>query len=193
MRTGLGCGISGSAGSGLSVRWSCAATRSTTCCRAVGPPRWSARSSRWSPRRGCAAWPSRVIAATATRQGYAGWAVTDSLAAVRRELPRFGAQRVCHKVADRFFAALTDGRGVTAQRRGALERVGHADRRLALGHRSPGRGRGRMVAVLDGLGLTDPGHLHSRGVRGRRGGHPGRDRRPRPDSPPRAAWSSTPG
>lgn len=33
-------------------------------------------------------------------------------AAVRRELPRFGAQRVCHKVASRFFDALTDDRGV---------------------------------------------------------------------------------
>jgi hypothetical protein len=29
-------------------------------------------------------------------------------AVVRRELPRFGAQRVCHRVAGQFFAALTE-------------------------------------------------------------------------------------
>jgi len=75
-------------------------------------------------------------------------------AAVRRELPRFGAQRVCHKVADRFFAALTDGRGVAAQRRGALERVGLLtdDWRSAIARL--GEVEARMVAVLDGLGLT---------------------------------------
>lgn len=76
-------------------------------------------------------------------------------AAVRRELPRFGAQRVCHKVASRFFDALTDDRGVAAQRCGALERVGllmddwrSVIARLAEVER-------RMVAVLDGLGLTE--------------------------------------
>ena len=75
-------------------------------------------------------------------------------AAVRRELPRFGAQRVCHKVADRFFAALTDGRGVAAQRRGALERVGLLtdDWRSVIARL--GEVEARMVAVLDGLGLT---------------------------------------
>jgi len=75
-------------------------------------------------------------------------------AAVRRELPRFAAQRVCHKVADRFFAALTDGRGVSVQRRGALERVGMLidDWRSAIARL--GEVEARMVAVLDGLGLT---------------------------------------
>jgi transposase len=76
------------------------------------------------------------------------------VAAVRRELPRFGAQRVCHKVADRFLAALTDPRGVTAQRRGALERVSMLidDWRSALSRVQ--QVETRMTAVLDGLGLT---------------------------------------
>jgi transposase len=76
------------------------------------------------------------------------------VAAVRRELPRFGAQRVCHRVADRFFQALTDGRGVSAQRCGALERVGllMGDWRSAITRL--GEVETRMVAVLDGLGLT---------------------------------------
>jgi len=76
------------------------------------------------------------------------------VAAVRRELPRFGAQRVCHRVADRFFEALTDGRGVAAQRRGALERVGllMGDWRSTIAHLD--EVETRMVAVLDGLGLT---------------------------------------
>jgi transposase len=76
------------------------------------------------------------------------------ITAVRSELPRFGAQRVCRTVADRFFAVLADGRGVVSQRRGALERVAllmedwsSALRRLATVEQ-------RMVGVLDGLGLT---------------------------------------
>ncbi len=113
-------------------------------------------------------------------------------AAVRRELPRFGAQRVCHKVASRFFDALTDDRGVAAQRCGALERVGllmddwrSVIARLAEVER-------RKVAVNDGLGLTElvtsiPG-LSAVGaavILAETGDWP--------DSPPRAAWSSTPG
>jgi transposase len=75
-------------------------------------------------------------------------------AVVRRELPRFGAQRVCHRVADQFFSALADGRGVAAQRRGALERVGLLmdDWRSTLARLS--EVETRMVVVLDGLGLT---------------------------------------
>jgi hypothetical protein len=114
------------------------------------------------------------------------------VAAVRRELPRFGAQRVCHKVADRFFDALVDGRCVAAQRRGALERVGLLmdEWRSALARLR--EVEARMVAVLDGLELTAlvtsiPGLcavgaaviLAETGDRSR--------------SPPRAAWSSTPG
>src|SRR5262245_55716225 len=77
------------------------------------------------------------------------------LGAVRRELPGFNARRVCHRIADRFFTALTDQRGVAAQRRGALERVG-----LLLDDWRWARTRlneveQRMVGVLDELGLTD--------------------------------------
>ena len=76
------------------------------------------------------------------------------VAAVRRELPRFGARRVCHKIVDRWFAALTDNRGVSAQRRGALERVSMLidDWRSALSRRL--QVETRMTDVLDGLGLT---------------------------------------
>jgi transposase len=75
-------------------------------------------------------------------------------AAVRRELPSFAAQRVSHAVAGRFFDALTDRRGVAAQRRGALERVGLLldDWRSTIARLSDVEQR--MVGVLDGLALT---------------------------------------
>ena len=49
-------------------------------------------------------------------------------AAVRRELPRWGAARPCLRIVRAVFAALADPAGVTAHRPGALERV-----HLALG------------------------------------------------------------
>jgi transposase len=57
-------------------------------------------------------------------------------------------------VADRFFDALADGRGVVAQRRGALERVGLPmdDWRSTLARLR--EVETRLVAVLDGLELT---------------------------------------
>ena len=45
------------------------------------------------------------------------------LAAVRRELPRWGGKYVCHKIVKGLWEALADAGGVIAQRRGALERV----------------------------------------------------------------------
>lgn len=76
------------------------------------------------------------------------------LAAVRGEVGRFGAKRVNHTIVDRFFAILTDGRGVIVQRHGALERVS-----MLLGDWSSALARlarveARMVAVLDTLGLS---------------------------------------
>jgi transposase len=75
-------------------------------------------------------------------------------AAVRRELPRWGATRPCLRIVRAVFAALADGAGVTAHRPGALERAGlvmddwHDTRqRLAATE-------ARMVTVLDDLGLT---------------------------------------
>ncbi|HTP16292.1 MAG TPA: IS110 family transposase [Streptosporangiaceae bacterium] len=76
------------------------------------------------------------------------------LAAVRRELPRWGAKRVYHKIVTGLWDALADRGGVAAQRRGALERV-HlvmADWRSLLARQADTEGR--MCAVLDELGLT---------------------------------------
>jgi transposase len=76
------------------------------------------------------------------------------LAAVRRELPRWGAKRACGKIVRGLWAALADTGGVAAQRRGVLERV-HllmADWRSLLA-RLAGT-EARMCAVLDELGLT---------------------------------------
>ena len=77
------------------------------------------------------------------------------VAAVRRELPRWGAKRVCHKIVKGLWEALTDAGGVAAQRRGALERV-HlltGDWRSLLARLADTEGR--MTAVLDELGLTE--------------------------------------
>ena len=75
-------------------------------------------------------------------------------AAVRRELPRWGAQRPCLRFIRAVFAALSDPAGVAAHRPGALERA-----HLALGDWRETRARlaateARMVTVLDDLGLT---------------------------------------
>ena len=45
-------------------------------------------------------------------------------AAVRREIPRWQAQRPCGRIVDAVFAALSASTGVIVQRRGTLERVG---------------------------------------------------------------------
>ena len=76
-------------------------------------------------------------------------------AAVRRELPRWGATRPCLRIVRAVFAALADSAGVTAHRPGALERA-----HLALGDWRGTRTRladveARMVAVLDDLGLRE--------------------------------------
>jgi len=76
------------------------------------------------------------------------------LAAVRRELPRWGAKRACRKIVTGLWDALADTGGVAAQRRGALERV-HllmADWRSLLARQADVEAR--MCAVLDELGLT---------------------------------------
>jgi transposase len=75
-------------------------------------------------------------------------------AAVRRELPRWGAKRACRKIVTGLWEALADPGGVAAQRRGALERV-----HLLTGDWRSLRTRladveGRMCAVLGELGLT---------------------------------------
>ena len=77
------------------------------------------------------------------------------VAAIRRELPRWGAKKIYHKIARGLWEALTDTGGVAAQRRGALERV-HllmGDWRSLLARLADTEGR--MTAVLDELGLTE--------------------------------------
>ena len=75
-------------------------------------------------------------------------------AAVRRELPRWGASRPCLRIVRAVFAALADDAGVSAHRPGALERAG-----LVMGDWHETRQRlaateARMVTVMDELGLT---------------------------------------
>ncbi len=77
------------------------------------------------------------------------------VAAVRRELPRWGARNVYHKIVKGLWEALADAGGVAAQRRGALERV-HlvmGDWRSLLARLADAEGR--MTAVLDELGLRE--------------------------------------
>ena len=77
------------------------------------------------------------------------------LAAVRRELPRWGGKIVRHSIVKGLWEALSDTGGVAAQRPGALERL-----HLLLGDWRALRARlastgQRMAAVLGGLGLAD--------------------------------------
>ena len=77
------------------------------------------------------------------------------VAAVRGELSFWDAKRISHRVLGRVWDALADSRGVLAQRHGALERV-----HLVMVDWQSTRARlrdveGRMVQVLDQLGLTD--------------------------------------
>jgi transposase len=77
------------------------------------------------------------------------------VAAVRGELPYWDAKRISHRVLGRVWDALSDTRGVSTQRRGALERV-HlvmADWRSARARL--GDVQTRMLEVLDQLGLRE--------------------------------------
>ncbi|MCW2936016.1 MAG: transposase [Actinomycetia bacterium] len=92
----------------------------------------------------CCGDPRRV-----RKMGYAGF-----LAAVRRELPRWGGKRACHAVVRALWDALADTAGVAAQRPGALERL-----RLLLEDWRDLRARlagteGLMTVVLEDLGLA---------------------------------------
>lgn len=76
-------------------------------------------------------------------------------AAVRRELPRWDAKNIYHKIVTGLWEALADTGGVAAQRRGALERV-----HLLMGDWQSLLARladteDRMTSVLDELGLTE--------------------------------------
>src|SRR5260370_24337691 len=77
------------------------------------------------------------------------------VAGVRRELPRWGAKSIYHKMVKGLWEALADAGGVIARRRGALERVPllMGDWRSLLARLADTEGR--MTAVLDELGLTE--------------------------------------
>ena len=92
----------------------------------------------------CCGQPSRV-----RKMGYQKF-----LAAVRRELPRWGGKYVRHSIVAGLWEALSDTGGVAAQRPGALERL-----HLLLGDWRALRARlagaeARMTGLLDELGLT---------------------------------------
>jgi transposase len=75
-------------------------------------------------------------------------------AAVARELPAWGASRVCRRIVEAVFAALGDTVGLVGHRHGAFERAGFVieDWRRVRAHRDDVEAR--MVAVLDELELT---------------------------------------
>jgi transposase len=81
--------------------------------------------------------------------------VEDFLNAVRRELPRFGARRVCHRIARGFHTALADPAGVITQRPGAWERAGLLLADHATTVAAQGEVETRMLTALEVLGLRD--------------------------------------
>jgi transposase len=94
---------------------------------------------------GCAGRPERL-----RKTGYARF-----LAAVRRELPRWGGKRIRHSVVRGLWDALAGTGGVTAQRPGAVERLGLLMEDLHDLRRKLGATESRMLAVLDELGLAE--------------------------------------
>ena len=76
-------------------------------------------------------------------------------AAVRAELPRWGATRPCLRIVTAVFTALADPAGVIAQRPGALERASLVLTDLRDTRRRLTEVETRMVAVLDELDLTE--------------------------------------
>lgn len=107
----------------------------------------------------CTTWraATAVITARATDDPAAirsmGWSRFQT--AVRRELPRWGGQRVTWRIARALWEATRDTTGVAVYRHGALERVADAlvDWQRLRGQRD--EVQTRMVAILDDLDLTD--------------------------------------
>lgn len=75
--------------------------------------------------------------------------------AVRRLILRRGGQKPCLRIVGKMFAALTDPAGVTAHRRGALERVQLLLTDWHDAHRRLLETENRMTGVLDELELTE--------------------------------------
>jgi transposase len=77
-------------------------------------------------------------------------------AAVRREArARWGAAKIWSRIAGALFAALTDRAGALTQRPGALERAGWVLEDWRAVRARLAEVEGRMLAVLDELGLTE--------------------------------------
>jgi transposase len=76
------------------------------------------------------------------------------LAAVRRELPRWGGKKIRHSVVRALREALPSAEGVAAQRPGAVERPGLLTEDWRDLRRKLSETGKRMLAVLDELGLT---------------------------------------
>lgn len=77
-------------------------------------------------------------------------------AAVRRELPRWGAQRPCGRIVRAVFAALTDTTGaVDAHRSAALQRAGWALEELRTDRAKLAAIEEAMTGLVDQLGLSD--------------------------------------
>jgi transposase len=75
--------------------------------------------------------------------------------AVRREIAKRGGQRPCLRIVRKLYSALADPTGVTAHRRGALERVQLLLEDWAETQRKLADTETRMTTVLDELSLTE--------------------------------------
>src|SRR6266700_2914887 len=154
-------------GSCVCSRWRCTgpgkatttpATRPTTATRCSSEswsPGWIAtcRSGLMRSGRGCGIW-GLVGADWSPRRPRVG-SRSLTCSRVRGELPFWDAKKISHRVLGRVWDALSDTRGVPAQRRGALERV-HlvmADWRSA--RVRLGDVQARMLEILDQLGLRE--------------------------------------
>ena len=93
----------------------------------------------------CCGQPSRL-----RRMGYEKF-----LAAVRRELPRWGGKFVRHSIVQGLWEALADMGGVAAQRPGALERLHLLLEDWRLLRARLADTEERMTALLGELGLTE--------------------------------------
>jgi transposase len=78
------------------------------------------------------------------------------IAAIRRELPRWDAHKVCHRIARAVFAALGDSSGaLLRQRGGALQRAGYAIDDLRVAGEQLRHVETQMLTLLKDLGVAD--------------------------------------
>ncbi|MGI4894984.1 MAG: IS110 family transposase [Janthinobacterium lividum] len=74
---------------------------------------------------------------------------------VRREIGRWGTERPCLRIVHKLYAATASPVGVLEHRRGALERVAFVLEDLHHDQGRCGEVEGRMLTVIDELGLTE--------------------------------------